>query len=39
MKKQQLTERQIQWALELSQFQFKIAHQPGKKAVVPDALS
>jgi transposase InsO family protein len=39
MKKQQLTERQMRWALELSQFQFKIAHQPGKKAVVPDALS
>jgi transposase InsO family protein len=39
MKKQQLTERQMRWALELSQFRFKIVHQPGKKAVVPDALS
>lgn len=39
MKKQYLTERQMRWALELSRFQFRIVHQPGVKAVVPDALS
>lgn len=39
MKKQQLTERQMRWALELSRYRFKIVHQPGAKAIVPDALS
>lgn len=39
MKKQQLTERQMRWALELSRYRFKIIHQPGSCAVVPDALS
>lgn len=39
MKKQYLTERQMRWALELSRFEFRIVHQPGVKAVVPDALS
>jgi hypothetical protein len=38
MKKQQLTKQQMRWALELSRFRFKIVHQPGTKAVVPDAL-
>jgi hypothetical protein len=38
MKKQQFTERQMRWAFELSRFRFKIVHQPGTKAVVPDAL-
>ncbi|KAF7137122.1 hypothetical protein CNMCM5793_007186 [Aspergillus hiratsukae] len=38
MKKQQLTERQMRWALELSQFRFKIVHQPGKKAVTINAF-
>lgn len=39
MRKQRLSERQMRWALELSEYQFTIAHQPGKEAVVPDALS
>lgn len=39
MRKQQLTERQMRWALELSRYRFRIVHQPGAKAVVPDALS
>jgi hypothetical protein len=29
----------MRWAFELSRFLFKIVHQPGTKAVVPDALS
>ncbi|KAK1918688.1 hypothetical protein P3342_001737 [Pyrenophora teres f. teres] len=39
MKKQQLTERQMRWALELSRYRFRIIHQAGTKAAVPDALS
>ncbi|KAF4492009.1 Transposon Tf2-6 polyprotein [Colletotrichum fructicola Nara gc5] len=39
MKKQQLSERQVRWALELSRYNFRIVHRPGKEAVVPDALS
>ena len=36
---QQLNRRQFRWASELSQFNFKIVHRPGKLMVVPDALS
>jgi len=39
MKKQRLTERQVRWALELSEFDFIITHRPGKQATIPDALS
>jgi hypothetical protein len=39
IKKQQFTERQMRWAFELSRFRFKIVHQPGTKAVVPNAIS
>jgi hypothetical protein len=38
IKKQQLTERQMRWALKLSRFEFKIVHQFGIKVVLPDAL-
>jgi hypothetical protein len=38
IKKQQFMERQMRWALKLSRFEFKIVHQPGTKAVVPNAL-
>jgi hypothetical protein len=38
MKKQQLTEHQMRWAFKLSRFEFKIVHQPGTKAIIPNAL-
>lgn len=39
MKPRQLNSRQGRWVEELSQFRFKVVYQPGKLAVVPDALS
>ena len=38
IKKQYFLERQMRWTLELSRFQFRIVHQPGVKAVVPNVL-
>ena len=37
--KQQLSERQMRWALTLSRYNFVIKHRPGKTAILPDALS
>ena len=37
--KQSLSERQIHWMEILSEYDYTIKHQPGKDAVIPDALS
>jgi hypothetical protein len=39
MKPRQLNSRQGRWVEELSPFRFKVVYQPGRLAVVPDALS
>ena len=37
--KQKLSERQVRWMETLSEYNYTIRHQPGKEAVIPDALS
>lgn len=39
MTRKSLSERQARWAEYLSRFNFEIIYQPGKDAIVPDALS
>ena len=39
MTKRALTERQMRWAQTLSRYNFRLDHRPGRKCVVPDALS
>jgi hypothetical protein len=39
MKPRQLNSRQGRWVEELSHFRFKVVYQPGRLALVPDALS
>ena len=39
MTKRALTERQMRWAQILSKYNFRLDHRPGRKCVIPDALS